>query len=70
MKMGTGMKTGAAFLAAACLFCPAAATAAGGEASELQADAVEYNSKTGEMTATACSLKAGRRCRLRRFCFL
>lgn len=52
MKMGTGMKTGAAFLAVACLFCPAAATAAGGEASELQADAVEYNSKTGEMTAT------------------
>ena len=53
MKMGTGMTMGAALFAAACLFVPAAAApAGGGEASELQADTVEYNSKTGEMTAT------------------
>ena len=53
MKMGTGMTMGAALFAAACLFVPAAAApTGGGEASELQADTVEYNSKTGEMTAT------------------
>lgn len=53
MKMGSNMKTGAALLAAACLFAPvAAAPAGGGTGAELQADTVEYNSKTGEMTAT------------------
>lgn len=53
MTMCTGRKMGAALLAAVCLFAPVAAAPTGsGMASELQADVVEYNSKTGEMTAT------------------
>lgn len=53
MKICMGMRSGAAFLAAAGLFAVAAAApSGGGEATELNADVVEYNSATGEMTAT------------------
>ena len=52
MDMRRGIRTGAAVFLAACLFGTAAAEETGSDAAELMADAVEYNAKTGEMTAT------------------
>ena len=52
MDMRRGIRTGAAVFLAACLFGTAAAEETGSDAAELLADAVEYNAKTGEMTAT------------------
>ena len=52
MDMRRGIRAGAAVFLAACLFGTAAAEETGSDAAELLADAVEYNAKTGEMTAT------------------
>jgi len=52
MDMRRGIRTGAAVFLAVCLFGTAAAAETGNDAAELLADTVEYNAKTGEMTAT------------------